>query len=623
MSFIIKDNPVIVNIKLTNEGRKKLASGNFNVTKFAVGDSEINYKYYNEVNFNKNNSIVLSPKEGIKDIKYKIKKYYNTEENIYNITPLSEKREIKIDLNTGFFRGNSIYKMEADLNSAITKISNLKIDLGDVNSATPKTLRIKQDEYFIFLREPELGDYILVNWSNIYNNTNNFKNGIIDYNIYSPFIWYKITSINGNIENDTLSVGVDKDLPGFGTLIGETYFSYCAIYPKFNSILNFYGTQNLSDFWDNRSDNDYIENMLENTLITPVFNLTIFYPEKNIGFLNNYISPNNLQSYQYAGFFKYISEYKKNKNHIYGLIHYTNTTPHNTLGESFYENSAEILLPTIMWYKNKDNKMGLGLKCDDSLNRLTDYNLYYYNIIDDNNFIVGKCFHELKIFLIEDQEILTALNFKSNRNWTLPPSILTLNTIVCPTTTTTTIEPTTTTTTTTIEPTTTTTTTIEPTTTTTTTTIEPTTTTTTTIEPTTTTTTTIEPTTTTTTTIEPTTTTTTTIEPTTTTTTTIEPTTTTTTTIEPTTTTTTTTIEPSFSGDCRTYQLSADGSTATSYEYYEHPSGDLIQVTLQVSESTTVNAYESPGIIVISGDGFYSDLGLCSEQTTTTTTIIV
>jgi hypothetical protein len=432
MSFILKDNPVVVNIKLTNEGRKKLASGNFNVTKFAVGDSEMNYKYYNEINFNKNNSIVLSPKENIKDIKYKVKKFFNSQDLEYNITPLSSRRETKIDLNIGFFEGNSIYEMTANLNSALVKISKIRIDLGDINTdIDPRLLRIRQDSGFVFDKEPEVGEYILVNWSNFINNPDNFRNGIIDYDKYSPFIWYKIISVNGSLQNNTLSVEVDRDLPDFQIFQSNNFYSNCLIYPKYNSILDFYGTDKLSDFW-NFTDNDYIENILENTLITPIFNLTLFYPEKNTGFLSNFKIPNILQSYQYAGFLEYISEYNKDKNLIYGIVHYTNTTPHNTIGESFYKNTAEILLPTIMWYKNKDNKLGLRLKCGDNIKRVTNHNLYYYDIIDETGFIVGKCFHELKIFLIEDQELLSALSFKSNRNWTLPPSNLTINDFVCP-----------------------------------------------------------------------------------------------------------------------------------------------------------------------------------------------
>lgn len=431
MSFILKDNPVIVNIKLTNEGRKKLASGNFNVTKFAVGDSEMNYTYYNEIEFNKNNSIVLSPKENIKDIKYKIKKYTNTEELLYPIISVPSKVTVKNDINFGFFEGEELYDLKVNLNPNLCKIKSIRIDLADINTFSIRELRIKQTPSFIFNVEPELGDYILINWSNFINNSNNLNDGIIDYDKYSPFIWYKIVNINGSLENDTLIVTVDRDLPDFQIFEAEKYYTNCLIYPKYNSILDFYGTNNLSDFWD-FSDDDYIENMYENKLVTPVFNLTFFYPDENVGFTVLNDNPNNLQSYKYSGFLEYISEYNKNKNLIYGIIHYTNTTPHNILGEGFYKNNVEIFLPTIMWYKNTDNKNGLKLKCESNINRVENHNIYYYNVIDETGFVVGKCFSDLKIILIEDQELLTALSYKSNRNWTLPPSNLTINDFVCP-----------------------------------------------------------------------------------------------------------------------------------------------------------------------------------------------
>jgi hypothetical protein len=419
MSFILKESPVVVNIKLTNEGRKKLASGNFNVTKFSLGDSEINYNYYNEINFNKNSSIVLSPKESIKDIRYKIKRYYNSDDLLYHIFPLSSKRETKININTGFFNGTELYELAANTNFIYAKINKLKIDISDINNSNLRNLRIRQKDDFIFTIEPEIGDYILVNWSNQYNNSDNFNDGIIDYDAYSPFIWYKIVSITGSILGDNLIVEVDRDLPYFGNPAGSTYFSNCLIYPKYNSMLEYYGTENLSDFW-NFTDDNYIENTYPNIFTTRVLNLTYIYPSNNVGFSENNDNPNNLQGYQYTGFLSFISEYDKDKNQIYGIVHYTNTTPQNLIGESFYKNTAELLLPTIMWHRNKDNKLGLRLICDNILKRVVDHNIYYYDLTDEDGFIVGKCFYELKIFLIEDQELLTALSFKSNRNWTLP-----------------------------------------------------------------------------------------------------------------------------------------------------------------------------------------------------------
>lgn len=426
MSFIEKENPVVVNIKLTTDGRKKLASGKFNVTKFSVGDSEMNYSYYNNINYNKSNSLVLKPKDNIKDIRYKIKKYFNDENFLYNITPLSSKRETKIDLEMGFFENENLFK----INTSLAKINNIFIDYSDINITTLRHVSIKQNNFFTFITEPEIGDYLMVNWENIYN-TDLLENYIIDKDKYSPFLWYKIINIDGSIQNNTLTVEVDRDLPNFTVLQPNNIMANCLIYPKYNSITEFYGSQNLSDFW-NFTDDDYIENTYQNIQITPILNLNIIYPDNNIGFNLNSIYPNNLQSYKYMGFLKHINEYRKKNNKIYGIVHYTNTTPHNILGESLYKNTTEIILPSIMWYRNDKEQMGLYLKCGKSLKIIEDHNIFYYDLVDKTGFVVGKCFNELKIILIEDQEILTALSFKSNRNWTYPPFKTFLNDFKCP-----------------------------------------------------------------------------------------------------------------------------------------------------------------------------------------------
>jgi hypothetical protein len=52
----------------------------------------------------------------------------------------------------------------------------------------------------------------------------------------------------------------------------------------------------------------------------------------------------------------------------------------------------------------------------------------YYDLIDqeaDKN-VVGKVLIDDKVILIEDQELLSVLSYKANRNWTLPKPILTL-----------------------------------------------------------------------------------------------------------------------------------------------------------------------------------------------------
>jgi hypothetical protein len=79
-----------------------------------------------------------------------------------------------------------------------------------------------------------------------------------------------------------------------------------------------------------------------------------------------------------------------------------------------------------MWHKSAGITMGLQLKATGTLKYLSgvtetkSLNASYYDLADPLGNIVGKVFYGLKIFLIEDQELLFAMSYKSNRSWTLP-----------------------------------------------------------------------------------------------------------------------------------------------------------------------------------------------------------
>ena len=46
MAFIDASGDIILDAVLTDLGRRKMANGNFRITKFALGDDEINYSQY-------------------------------------------------------------------------------------------------------------------------------------------------------------------------------------------------------------------------------------------------------------------------------------------------------------------------------------------------------------------------------------------------------------------------------------------------------------------------------------------------------------------------------------------------------------------------------------------------
>lgn len=140
------------------------------------------------------------------------------------------------------------------------------------------------------------------------------------------------------------------------------------------------------------------------------------------------------------------------------VIHYTNqtidfyygekfalesldpTVPEDTLGQA---RNFKICMPTLMWHKNPDCCQGQCFWVDPP--GFEEFNLFqveyieskknidmnspgirYYHLWDNHptqNGLpsrVGKVFPDHKIVIIDDEEIIAAMSYKSNRNWTLP-----------------------------------------------------------------------------------------------------------------------------------------------------------------------------------------------------------
>jgi len=152
-----------------------------------------------------------------------------------------------------------------------------------------------------------------------------------------------------------------------------------------------------------------------------------------------------------------------------GIIHYTNQTVDLFYGEKFAlepfdpSNPADttgearnfkVHIPWLMWHKNPDCCNGQTFWVDppgfEDLTLLqvqylqstknVDMNnpgMRYYHLWDTNanaNGIpnrVGKVFPDDKLVIIDDEEIIAAMSYKSNRNWTIPSpkiSLITPNT---------------------------------------------------------------------------------------------------------------------------------------------------------------------------------------------------
>jgi len=78
MGYIIKDTQGLVITRLTDVGRRKISQGNFNISYFQVGDSEINYTAVTD--YNQADAMILEPA-------------YNAQNNVG--VPQSTKNNVK------------------------------------------------------------------------------------------------------------------------------------------------------------------------------------------------------------------------------------------------------------------------------------------------------------------------------------------------------------------------------------------------------------------------------------------------------------------------------------------------------------------------------------------------
>jgi hypothetical protein len=150
-----------------------------------------------------------------------------------------------------------------------------------------------------------------------------------------------------------------------------------------------------------------------------------------------------------------------------GIIHYTNQDIDNVYGEKFatipfdpnnptnntgLAKNFKLTIPTLMWHKSSGGTIGESffidppgypnlcvpkyIKSTKNVD-MNDPGIRYYQLWDTNSDSngnlnrIGKVFPDSQIVVIDDEEIIAAMSYKANRNWTIPApklSLLTPNT---------------------------------------------------------------------------------------------------------------------------------------------------------------------------------------------------
>lgn len=408
MAFIQQEPTTFISVKLTNKGRKEMALGRLDFAKAVVSDREINYEFNRRypstpyfANLNPPTSEVydfclnrvLEPHD--KQPPLPFNNYDGSLPYDLGGKVFVSRQSVTAQTNsTGFFSATTAngtindYKLHADrwLKSGTTTTGLL---------SSPSTFSATTSDL------PAVGDLLLLRAS--------APVGTQPANdVQAPFVdlWYRVN--NTGATPDTITV--DRRVPRFNSGSRDVYwFSY-----PFSGISTWYGS--------GASQN------------TAVWNLNITRTSREIGMKDAAVGANSGQSYtrfasrEYSGTKQFFG-FGDNTRQV-GFIHYTNESTGNTYAEYLVPGSTEVDMPSILWHR-KDVNPGSG---STGGHRFTDIGseVYFdqvartsYTILKDgtstSSVEVGRVYYKLKLIVITDPELLTAMSYKSNRNWTLPP----------------------------------------------------------------------------------------------------------------------------------------------------------------------------------------------------------
>ena len=476
MGYILKNTSGLINTVLTDAGRQAMSKGLFDIAYFQVGDSEVcydcvdgNISTFNvlQADYNIQNKTPV-PQKNKAEIKYPL--FVDSNSGSTFGIPF-QNSQIDDIFNSaaplGFFTGDS-GSFSAFTTSAYTYSSSWIADLSTF--ASGNTFQLSYSACQSYTANTQVGDYCVV-----------YMDGVGGCGTWSgnfPILFYQVVAITGSTTatTGTVTVEVDRTIPDFDAM-GVTGNARVYFFPS--GMQPFYDAFTPSYYWPTDAFN-FESNCDISSDFVKIWNMNIPWTESPAGYAYPDLDYNYFQSSGYCGTKEYLgynsnagqtdtsSTYYYNtfaeqinlspsNQKAIAIIHYTNHDIDNYYGEKF---ATEIFdptqsgatgqlgnfrldLPWLMWHKSTGATMGESFYTDprgfDSLNldeveyiqssvnsNQVDPGLRYYHLWDTNPNSngypnrVGKVWPDLKILTIDDDELVAAMSYKSNRNWTLP-----------------------------------------------------------------------------------------------------------------------------------------------------------------------------------------------------------
>lgn len=471
MSYIDKQSTALVRVKLTDVGREQLAKGQLTFTSWLAGDSEVDYGYVKgwkqfvpssnaatgefffyggDGTLTRNiYSKVLRPKD--KQPFFTSYLLDNQNNFIHSLDAQSSVQLIKGLVSNeaddrGFFSGSTV---DVGL-SAVTTTEFIKesgtLDLSLFTGEIDTTPFIQGVLSGITLTATSTDDFIMFRFSNP--TLGNVSGDTMTAATINQF--YNITEISGT------TIKVDRELPTLSGYSG-TVITYYTFPGGDDPLDDYYGLSSTVAYWDTGTlaFDSNCDICVENI---PVWNMNNVWTENMAGqwneVTNNFHDHTLFGSEQYAGTkqflwynatpsvsvtdkqsaFSYIDPFKKG----ISIIHYTNSCISTFYGEMFnIDGATDKLLNLdipVMWHRRNDvgtgsgTTLGMRFVSDIVKKTISNTDIEYYDLIEfsgmsvtpETPLAVGRVFPNLKIVVVDNEELLAAMSYKSNRNYTLP-----------------------------------------------------------------------------------------------------------------------------------------------------------------------------------------------------------
>jgi len=432
MAYIDKNSTVVVSARLTDVGRKLLSTGNLDFSSYRLGDSEIDYSTLG-VSYDITLSNVLMAVACQPDMKTPL---LSTPTSTSSYNTLNAIQPVILQTITnmpelGFYlSGTSATSLTYTAYTTTDYVlqADSVIPLSGVTTSS-RTVPVRQaPTYGTNTYEPKTGDLLMVKMSNdVMTSTQN--KGIVEEDLAVPYLWYNVTDVTSGttLAANDLEIELDRTFAHFPSYAGANE-CWATFFPSGETQFRS-GIYSAGTVWNE-------SNVWSQTMIGVDGGVYETFED--------FASQNYVGSKEYFGYTSEITDVCKQKSGV-ALIHYTNTQTcenqsEQKIGTKFYVDTEDgdgptLKMPTLMWHLNAGTATTIGqtfvISGDSSEQYLTisgntvypttsGKNVRYFTLSDGNTTPVGRVFPDYQMITVDNQELVSAMSYKSNRNWTLP-----------------------------------------------------------------------------------------------------------------------------------------------------------------------------------------------------------